>query len=858
MKHWGLPAPWARAPWMLLRQPAVAVAIAAAAFLVALPAAAAALFLSAAGNASLRDQIADACPAYTGAHVQGGVRFDNGGPPLDERVRSLAAEGATVPRLSAPVVTLTSRARAGDGTVSLVARDRFADHVTVLDGGRGPGVWLPDGFAAERGIHVGDRVPVSQENHTVPMPVAAIYQDLRAQPDQPYWCGLVDLYRGKPLGEAAIYPLALVSRADFVDLARGTGAAATTTIELTVDADGLTTANVDPVLDGLDRLRDNTNQAAGQFSYGVRFASALPAMAERADLVAGALTGTVVPLAAAATLAGLVVAGAAGGFWVDRRRAELTVLSARGVGPVALAGKAVLEVAAGVAAGAAGGWFAARALVGSAGPGSLVTPAALAGSIGAAAGAVAVTLAAVGLVAGRRAAHLFDVPPARTRRRRWVPWELLPFAAAVVSWFVLGDDVQAGLTGSAGTVARVPPRLVVAPILLVIALALAAARLTRWALSRVRARGGPARTGWFLASRRVLAGPVAAAVLIGATAVPVALAVYGASVTGSVDRTLHAEGQLIVGTDVVFSLDRPAPTPPALADRSSQVSFYSNGHVAGSTVEVLGVDPATFGRVAFWDTALPGPSLPGLLGRMAGGEPIGLLAGLPGADGLSTVDIGGRAVPLTVVAVPQLPGKKSGNPLLVVRQDVLNSLGLATRPQLWVRGDPDLLLPEVAAAGLPVRTYAEATNVTAGGVYSPITYTFGFLAAVSLLCGAIIVVGLLLYLTAKARARRSAYVLLRRMSVTPADHWRALCFEVGGLLLAGFVAGLVLAAVAVGWTSGGYDLNPATLPGTLLDVPWGLVAGLAGAAAVTTVVAAALAQRAVSRARPAEVLRDAR
>ncbi|NYI90847.1 putative ABC transport system permease protein [Amycolatopsis endophytica] len=855
MKRWGLPSPWARAPWMLLRRPAISVAVAAAAFLVALPAAAAALFLSAAGNASLRDQTADACPAFTGAHVEASLEFTgaSGARQLDRRVRALTEAGAPVPRLSGPVVTLTSRATVGTGTVSLVARDGFADNVTVLDGGSGPGLWLPDGFAGAQGIRVGDQVPVALTGRTAMMPVAAVYADLRSQPDRPYWCGLVDLYRGKPLGEVAIYPLALVSRDDFLALADGTGSVAGTTVELAVNTDGLTTANVHPVLDGLQRLRDDTNQAVDRYPGGVRFSSGLPAMAERADLVVGALTGTVVPLAAAATLAGLVVAGAAGGFWVDRRRAELTVLSARGAGPVALAGKAVLEVALVVAAGAVGGWFAARALVGSAGPIALFTPAARAGSVWATAGAFVVTLGAIALVAARRTAHLFDVPPVRAHRRSRMPWEVLPLAGAVVSWFVLGDDVQTGSAG-AGTVAHVPPRLVVAPILLVIALALGVARLTRWMLARARARGGPAHAGLFLATRRVLAGPVAAAVLIGATAVPVALAVYGASVTGSVERTLHAEGQLIVGTDVVFSLEGPAPVPPALVDSASAVSYYNNARVGGTTVEVIGVDPATFGRAAFWDPALPGPSLDDLLGRLASGEKIAVLAGA--TRGASTVDIGGRAMPLTVVGVPQLPGKKSGNPLLMVRQDVLDGLGLVTRPQLWVRGDPDRILP--AVAGLPVRTYAEAASVTAAGVYSPITYTFGFLAAVSLLCGAIIIVGLLLYLTAKARARRSAYVLLKRMSVSAADHWRSLFFEVGGLLLAGFVAGLALAAVAVAFTYGAYDLNPATVPGTVLDVPWGLVGGLAAAAVVTTMLAAAVAQRAVSRARPAEVLRDSR
>jgi putative ABC transport system permease protein len=182
----------------------------------------------------------------------------------------------------------------------------------------------------------------------------------------------------------------------------------------------------------------------------------------------------------------------------------------------------------------------------------------------------------------------------------------------------------------------------------------------------------------------------------------------------------------------------------------------------------------------------------------------------------------------------------------------------AARQQLWVRGDPNVTLPAVSRAGLQVSTVSEARDVNAAGVYTPITYTFAFLAAISLLAGAIVMVGLLLYLSARARARRSAYVLLRRMGISASTHWCALLVEVGGLLVAGFAAGLGLAGVVVALTSSGYDVNPATAPGTLVTWPWLLVGELAVAAAVATLLATLAAQRTVSVAKPAEVLRDAR
>jgi putative ABC transport system permease protein len=862
-----MPAPWSRAPFMIWRQPSVVLAVAAAALLVALPAASASLFLSASGNATLQQQLSTSCEWLNGAQWTGtlpmAARPDLPPGPvgeklLDERVQTAKSATAGAPGLSAPVVTLIGGASVfppkgaavqPDQTIlRLFSRDGFAAHLQVLSGGTGRGIWLPDGFAATQRLKVGDQVVLAAGADPITMPVAAVFRDLRTGPDQPYWCSLRDAYRGKPLSEAPVYPVGMLSQEDMLAVGQGNGQL-TNQIEESVDARGLTTANAGPVVDGLQRARMASAADGSVLSPDahVDFVSTLSGLVDRSRLVSSALTGTVVPLGAAGALAGLVIAAAAGSFWVDRRRSELAVLSTRGVGPWALMGKAVLELAAVVVLGAALGWLAARYLVASFGPSPLVTPGAIGGSVLGAAAALLATLGVIAVTSGRRVAKLFDV---RTRRAKRWPWELVPLAGAVLAWFLLGDGTDVG-TGAAGSVARIPPRLIVVPILVIVGLAMLAGRLIRWALAR--ARPVPMRLPvLFLAWRRIVAVPAAAAILIGATAVPVALSVYATTVTGSVERTLRAEAQLLIGTDVVLGLTAPASVPPKLAGQASIVERWDAGTIGGTTVNLLGVNPKTFAQAAFWDSELAGPSLQDLMARLsAPGGPVGVLTGLA-TGGTATLRADGNTLDLAIVDVPQLPGKNAGYPLMLLRQDVLDRLVTYPRQQLWVRGDPS----RISTTGLAVATTSQAQDVTASGVYSAITYTFAFLAAVSLLAGAIVMVGLLLYLNARARARRSAYVLLRRMGIGPRAHWRALLVEVGGLLLAGFAVGLALAAIVVALTQAAYDINPTMPPGTLVEVPWALAGELAAAAVVATVLATLAAQRAVAHARPAEVLRD--
>ncbi|WP_326565337.1 ABC transporter permease [Amycolatopsis rhabdoformis] len=883
--------PWSRAVRTGWRNPAVVIAVAAAAVLVALPATAVALFLSAAGNATLQQQTSLACQWAVGAQWQGGLPMRRSDPTepepvgralYDTRTKLASQALADVPKASHTVTTVLAGASVETATrtpthpeqtiLNLVSRTGFENHLQVVQRGTGPGIWLPDQFAALKNLHAGDLVDVrgGSRNSLAPsgkaavpdsgvtrqLRVAGIYRDLRSMPDQPYWCSIAGVYRGDPLANVGTYPVALVSPDDFFSLTTP-DSGVQNLVESSVDTTGMTTASAPAVVAGLEHVRTRTENPADPLEHAfhrfgsTEYTSSLGGMVTRADQVTAQLATTVVPMGAVGALAGLVIAAAAGSFWVDRRKAELAVLSSRGVGPAALVGKAVLEVGTVVVLGSALGWLAARYLVAELGPSPLVTPGALTGSVIGAAAALLVTLGAIAVASGRRITAMFDAHT--TRRRNW-PWELLPLGAALVCYFVLGDDPEAG-AGAAGSVARIPPRLIVVPLLLVIGLALLAARIVRFTVVRVRPVSLH-RAVAFLSWRRLASAPAAAAVLIAATAIPIALSVYATTVTGSVDRTLHAEGQLVVGTDVVVDLTGPAQAPPGFA--ASFADRYDSAAIGHTTVNVIGVDPATFPDTAFWDNALPGPTLDDLIASLtAPGAPVGVLAGIPGTNGPTNVTINGHTVSFEVTSVAQLPGKSAGFPLMFVRRDVLAGLaGENLHHELWLRGDPDRIIPALSVAHVPVGTLGQAGDVTANGVYAAITYTFLFLTAVSVLAGAIVLVGLLLYLNSRARARRSAYLLLRRMDIGPRAHWRALLYEVGGLLATGFVAGLGFAAIAVAVTSAGYDLDPAAAPGTLISAPWSLTARLAAATLLAAVLATLAAQRAVSRARPSEVLRD--
>ncbi len=466
---------------LLARHPGLALTFAAAAFVTTIPAAAAAPFVSAVRSATLQHSINQACPWDLGATR----RIAN----PDRAVLEQATAPHEADRLGPAVRTMSTELTAHTSTrpqqptrVTLLARDGFADHVTVRSGPSGRGLWLPAGYADANGLAVGDTVTLAGTS-TMTVQVAAVYTGLQ----DPYWCSCRDRSE----------PVVLVDWEDMLEISA-------------LQPDGSELAVEHAVLDA-DRLTQPEAVATARRIAASDARSTLMQEADRADATRRAVVGSIVPLTVAAVLAGLAVLATATRRWTrpvpllhrssgqnrpgDHYFGEVVATRTRRDRGVA-AGRFAVEVFPALAAGVFGGAVTGYAVVRAVGPSRLVSAEAAPLTL-LAAGCVLLAVVAVtglaGLVTG----------PVRGRAR-W-PWELVPLIAAYPVW-------------------RATHALMLVPLLLVAGLAPILTALARRALAGTREARNSA--GSLLAWRRLSSQARAGAILAVAIALPTALVAY--------------------------------------------------------------------------------------------------------------------------------------------------------------------------------------------------------------------------------------------------------------------------------------------------------------------------------------------
>jgi putative ABC transport system permease protein len=475
-------------------------------------------------------------------------------------------------------------------------------------------------------------------------------------------------------------------------------------------------------------------------------------------------------------------------------------------------------------------------------------------------------LIVVAAAAGLRSRTLTDEAHVHRRFRpaAW-PWELLIVAGAAYAWVRLGTaTVTRTSPGSnGGAVVHIPAALLVVPLLIIVGAVALLARLATIAMRRrAGGRGGSRSTVWYLGWRRIVREAVIVAVLGAATAMPIGLATYGAAVTDSVQATIDGESHLIVGADVVATLTKPTPVPPALAKQTTAVLALRGVKINGVSMNLWAVDPARFGRIAYWNAQISGQSLDGMLAPLR----VPHAAGAPWAAlGSSALVPSGSYAPdwgdstdtrYDVHTVANLPAQQGGFGSLIVPAASLGSAADFAIPQLWIRGDPDEIIRQLDASALPITYIATAEKVYTGTVFEPLTYTFEYLTALSILTGIVTVVGLMLYIEARSPGHRRGYVMARRMGLAAGTHRRALLLELAVPLITGLVLGIALAMGLTFAFSSGFDVDPTSPPHTLLAFPGTAIGGIALAVVLVAIVAAVFAQFRVGRADPSEVLRD--
>lgn len=889
-----LSAPWVRAPLLLFRRPGVFVAVLGAALVLGAVAASGPLFLSSAANASLHAQIDHACGSKVGPSYATGVLFRSaptnryqrkslpalGRQLLDLREAQIQDASGDLPRLR-QVLTLDLRAQVAGGsgvsgnTVRVLSRSGFFDHIDIMQEAAGDGVFISDRGARDLGVTVGGSIRLIGVNGELsPVRVKGIYRDLRegAAYEDDYWCELRDDFYQNPFGGAApVYDVLLADRSTVLTIADSLGQALGVQFTSFIDSHGMTTDQAADVIAGIDRQRSalfGAGDPPGQPFYELLSHDELAQFLPRAQLAESALTSTVIPIATAGCLVAFLVVGASAVYWVDRRRMEVDVLAAHGVGPAAVGFKAALEMMPATVLGSGLGWGVALGLVKIVGPSSLLSAGRPIQGLELAAEGMGGAVLILGLLSGLRV-HASTERPVGTERR-WpalVPWELLLLGGAggIIGLVVHGRDVTSSLQH--GSVAHIDPLLLVFPLLFFVGAITLINRLLGAVLPRLRGLGG----GWpnvpYLALRRMTGMPLVTVLFVATAAMPAAVALYGATVSASVRTTLETEAHLQIGADVAMLLGKATSIPASLRGHATEVSRYPQQRLGEQSVDVLGIDPSTFLSAAYTDPTAEGPA-PKTVMRLItvsqpekGPVPAILVGGeRRGTQQLVISQLSSPDVQIRVRVVGSIssfPSQgRSGSPLLLLDERSLASVQ-SMQHELWVMGDEQRVLRQAAAADLPVTYALLASAVIDRGVFLPVTYTFDYLTALAVLAAVAGFGGMFLYLESRSRARRLSYVMARRMGLSRFAHFGSLTLELLVALSAGLLLGLGLALAAAHAVADSFDIDTGSPPSTILVTPYTALGVVALITASTIVAASLLAQRSLDRARPAEVLRGA-
>ncbi|MGZ5300501.1 MAG: hypothetical protein ACXWEJ_01595 [Actinomycetota bacterium] len=895
---------WRKAPGSLLRHRSLFAALALGAFLVVVSSAAYPLFLSTSGSALVSSEIDDptvtrygAGVTYTATNVRFAKESPDGHGLLIDRRRQLFAEALGASPEVGPVVeqamgyevdvTGPGGRIPSSGPVNgvLFFGTQALDHVDIVEGADGPGVWLPDFVAAPLKAGPGDRVELRSGRFVVPVTVDGIYRALYARPSTGYWRTWFQQIYPCALCGPPPQPI-LVDRAQLVALATRLGTPrARFAITAPVRADPPLTLDEargladfaqrfdERLVSGRSSLRE-IFPCCGRLYFGTRHSTltdlldAMPGVVHIVDQRIAAVQGPLQVLFLTGLVISFGVVAAAGVFSFTSRRVDAGVLAVRGWGPVRVGVKAVLESILPCAIGAAVGFLSATGTIEWLGPDGSADPSAKASALVGSLLATLAVIALVGVVSAFSFVSHHEPRQGLVRVTLFVPWEVLALGGAYVTAGRLHSS--GGVLGTA--IERPAPAVFLFPLLLALGVAILAARLMVIALSR-RRRGDPKRvSAWFLVVRRLASSSRLAVLLLVASSL--ALGVFTASqgMVSSLRATVEAKAEVFVGSDVELQIgpDTTIPAdlgfPATIATRSKQAGRFPNSDLR---FDLLAIDPSTFERAAYWNAAFSDRSVADLMQLLSDPSGDRLPVVMANGRGLAptALEIQQQIVPIKVVAqASSVPGTSSDRPVFFVSDERLRSAfaGLpdplqevqATR-EMWIRGPSDEVVAAAADAGVDSYLTITADEVSDIPFIKAAIDTFLVLDVLGVVALILVLVVAIAYLQARQRSRIVATALSTRMGLRPGTMRRSLVLELAillfGALAVGATTGLIGAAVVTPYL----DPLPTIPPDPISVVPWIAVASAAVGLGAAAFVGGRLASRAARDVRLGEVLRVA-
>lgn len=868
-------APWTRGPFLLLRQPMAMFALAAASSILGLAASTGPLFISSVGTGALHvaaekrcvqdDQISVINPALNvylpvAADPQAGASVQAADP-----VVRAAFNRANLPEPD--LTTYTTVATTDDSgrfptDVGLFSNDDALAHVEVLSRVPGGGIFITNTYAAQLGIGAGDQLLLA----ATAIPIAGVYRDLddagfrTVLPD--FWCHWRSLIVTSVSSQPP--PFVLADAATVYELGGDVEAEWTSPVDIAglTLAEARTVATTARSFFPANAVRQ-TNTSSVVAGFGIR--TTLDFDVQETEKLQAAVGSPVAAIATAGAILSLVLVSGSVVFWTQRRQRELLLLSTRGVGPFALGLKAVSELALPAAVGCAVGWGLGLLAIPIVAPSPLLEPgaaprallAAGAGWLACVVCIVLMTMAITGEWRRRPGLATFN-------------FRLALFAAApigVALWLFQKADLQQVTRPG---VYLIDPALLLSPVLALSGLVLAAAMLATTPLARVRSRAGGSGFALFAAVNRSAAarGPIVA--VICGLAIPIGLSVYSAGFTQSSETTIEQKAANYTGAPVVLDVRVQLGGHPDVGTLATPVSYtlaqtITRDGDASQEIEILGIDPNTFARYALADPEVTGTPLPNLLRALTDrppGQPTPalLVAAADTAPPPTAVDVRSSTLSFEVVErVPAFPGMRyPSRPMLVVDLAAISDLDRfgGWHNELWTdQQHVAEVLSRLSAQGIIAddiqdpATFLDATSLLR------VTWTFDFLRVVSTLIGVVSLAGLFLFLSARQRRQAAAYVLLKRMGMSPLTYLRSLLLELTALSAWSWLTGCLTGALALLVATNTIDVNPGFAPPTLLRLPVDVIL-ITGAALLVAVFALSYwTQRRAEQADPASILR---
>jgi putative ABC transport system permease protein len=862
--------------------PAIAGAVVASAVILTLSTAGGPLFQSSAGTAVIRSGIQDQGGLALSVKTRGTLAQDI----VDYQERELTR--ATTPIASLGPVTTTligpkANLRTDDpstkpASVTLLYRTGYLAHIDVLTSasGDGSGVWIPDVTAKVLHLTAGDLLTIANGPLTTTVRIAGIYRALVGVVP-PYWAPIASaIYPPDPDSQPPPPPL-FADREEFLHI--------TTVLEQFGDYEwsydltpqartGLnlqTATALTKRLRSIDTRSHDLTDPLGVALQQPAVSSPLTGLVGRAAIAENSIAGPVGTLSLTGALVALVGILAAAVYGVRRRRTEVRMLNAIGISWSRLGFRFLSESILPIAIGGVVGWLLADRLVRSFGPSASVAPPAL---LTAATGAIVgclVALVVFGLVAA--VAARVETESASSGRLRsalsGALWEVPVLILAGAALYEIDTRGTAPVQELNGSV-HIDRLFLLFPILFIAGFAGLVVRALSRLLIRMRTRSAKWPTAAYLAARRLSSAPRVALLLVTASCLAVGILAYAGTVVSTIraatlNKTMVSVGANVAATHGANLVLIPSPGRPA--DITRVISVSGNAEPGNVGINLIAIDPSTFGSTAFWDPSFSSHPLPELLRDLShsGAEALPAIV-VNAPEPVSSVAVAGYPIPLHVVdSIDAFPGEHPGLNVVVSASALRTTLethgqtidDVGASYSTWAGGDTTAAVRYFKSLGISPQLIVSADTLLHAPQLRALAWAFGFMEVLGAMAALVALIGLVLYLQARQRGREMTFALSHRMGLSPTSHLLAVLAELSSILLAALAIGTVLAVGAAYLVFHKLDPLPTLPPAALLELPVGLVGGILLGILVSSLIGSWIVQRQTEHANIAEVMRFA-